>query len=215
MEALDKKLIVGFRTGADWEMSLKNTVHELLNIVGLELDEDENGYVESLSEALANLISAGVLLVDEIELPAKTRGRKMKLLQVTPKGREYLEKVGMTEAPKGRGGAKHLYYQRMIRDWYERKAHRAEIEATVGNTWVDVLVLKSDGTCVGIEIALSPQYEETNALNAQKSGIEHLIFVCEDENMLKQVQQRIASAMPKQIRLEPEFNLISDYSEKI
>ena len=150
-------------------------------------------------------------LVNELVIPTKKRGRKMKLLQINPKGRDYLRSLEIKREAKGRGGAKHLYYQNVIKDWYEARGFKAEIEASICGTCLYVLVIKSDGTRLGIEVAVSEQYEEINALKAIEAGIEVLIFVCENETVMKRIRHRIANAIPKQFRSKPEFKLVSDY----
>ncbi len=102
-------------------------------------------------------------LVYEVKLLKKGRGRDKVLLQVTPKGTEYLKRLGITLKRKGRGGVKHLYFQKMLKEWYELRGYTVEIEATVGDTCLDVLVIMKDGDRLGIEIALSEQYEDVNA----------------------------------------------------
>lgn len=155
------------------------------------------------------LIRAG--LADEVQLPTNRRGRRKKLLQIMPKGTVYLKAIGITQGPKGRGGVKHLYYQKVLKDWYETHGYTAEIEATVGDTCLDVLVIRKNGTRLGIEIALSENYETVNALKALGAGIERLLFICESETIMQRLQKRIDSAIQDQTQLRPGFKLISDY----
>lgn len=155
------------------------------------------------------LIRAG--LADEVQLPTNRRGRRKKLLQIMPKGTIYLRAIGITQGPKGRGGVKHLYYQKVLKGWYEAHGYTAEIEATVGDTCLDVLVIRRNGTRLGIEIALSENYEVVNALKALGAGIERLLFVCENETIKERLRQRISAAIGDQAKLRPGFKLISDY----
>ena len=133
------------------------------------------------SKSRVELIRAG--FAGEVELPSKRRGRRKKLLQVTPRGNEYLRALGVYVASKGRGGVKHLYYQKEIKEWYESRGFTAEIEARVGETTFDVLAIRDDGDRVGVEIALSSPYERTNAEKAVMSRVETVIFVCETDEM--------------------------------
>lgn len=150
-------------------------------------------------------------LADEVELPTNRRGRRKKLLQIMPKGTEYLKGLGITQGARGRGGVKHIYYQRMLRDWYQAHGYTAEIESTIGGTCLDVLVIRKDGTRLGIEIALSENYEAINALKALGAGIERLLFICESETVMQRLQKRIDSAMQNKTKLRPGFKMISDY----
>ena len=177
------------------------TMTALYNEVGL------SGYKGLKSKR--ELIRAG--LADEVELPTNRRGRKKKLLQIMPKGREYLKALGITQGPRGRGGVKHIYYQRMLRDWYQAHGYTAEIEATVGDTCLDVLIIRKDGTRLGIEIALSEQYEEVNAVKALGAGIERLLFVCESEKVMERIRRKVDSATQNQTKSRIGFKLVSDY----
>jgi DNA-binding MarR family transcriptional regulator len=180
---------------------------EPLTISELYKDQDLSGYKGNKTKQ--ELIRAG--LVEEISLPTNKRGRKKKLLQITPKGTEYLRSLGINQTGKGRGGAKHLYYQRMLCEYYEGLGNTVEIEATVGETCLDVLVIQEDGSRLGIEIALSEQYERINAEKALKTGIEHLLFVCESETMLEQLSRMVSTLPQKQFRTKYGVKLVNDF----
>ena len=147
----------------------------------------------------------------EVQLPTNRRGRRKTLLQVTPRGTEYLKSLGVVEVTKGRGGVRHLYYQRELLGWYKSRGYTTEIEATIGGTCLDLLVILKDGSRLGIELALSEQYEDVHALKALGAGIERLLFVCESKTVMEKVQRKVEAAMQNQNGLKPGFKLISDY----
>lgn len=150
-------------------------------------------------------------LAREVKLPKNRRGRSKVLLQITPKGTEYLKSLGIAMKRKGRGGVKHLYYQKVLKEWYELRGYTVEVEATVGDTSFDVLVIMKNGERLGIEIALSEQYEEVNARKAMQSGIERFMFVCETEEMMERLRRRLGSLIEKWPGSKPGFKLVSDY----
>ena len=150
-------------------------------------------------------------LAANVPLKTNRRGRQKKLLEITPKGNQYLQKMGITDNHKGRGGAKHIHYQNMLKDWYEKHGYTVIIEATVGNTCLDVLVIRKDGRRLGIEIALSEQYEIVNAQKAMEAGIEHLLFVCETQSMMDKLCRKLSSLLESWPGNKPGFKLISDY----
>lgn len=158
------------------------------------------------------LIRSG--LADEVELPTNRRGRKKKLLQITPRGTEYVKTLGIIESTKGRGGAKHIYYQKLLEDWYESRGYTVEVEAGIGSTCLDVLVILKDGARLGIEIALSVQYEYTNAVKALGSGIDRLLFVCESELIMEKLRCSIDPTFQNQKSLRVGYKLVTDYFEK-
>jgi len=150
-------------------------------------------------------------LVYEVELPTNRRGRRKKLLQITQRGTEYLRELGIKDIRKGRGGVKHLYYQKILKEWYQANGYVVEVEASVGDTCLDVLVIRKDGERLGIEIALSEQYEQTNARKAMQAGLEGFMFVCETKELMERLHQRLSSMIESWPGKKPGFKLINDY----
>jgi DNA-binding MarR family transcriptional regulator len=158
------------------------------------------------------LIRAG--LVEEVSLPANRRGRRKKLLQILPKGIEYLERLGIVHGSKGRGGVRHLYYQEMVRRWYENHGYTAEVEARIGSTSLDVLVIAKDGKRIGIELALSSEfYELVNAQKALESGLECILFLCETDEMIEKLRRLFGAKLGNWPDARIGFKLVTDYLE--
>ena len=89
-----------------------------LAMTALYQDAGLSGYKGNKSKT--ELVRAG--LASEVELPSNRRGRRKKLLQVTPRGNDYLRVLGVRVETKGRGGVKHLYYQKEIKNGTNRAA---------------------------------------------------------------------------------------------
>lgn len=157
------------------------------------------------------LIRAG--MVCEVSLPTNRRGRKKKLLQITPRGMEYLKGLGITGGPRGRGGVKHIWYQQAVKQWYEQHGYVVETEATVGGTCLDVLVILANSERLGIEIATSPQYEEVNMKKALAAGLERFLLLCETPQLLETLQKRLKSLMEIWPGNKPGLKLVSDYMD--
>ena len=173
----------------------------LYNELGFSGDKGFNSKLE--------LIRAG--LVFEVELPSYRRGRNKKLLEITPKGNQYLENLGIKSRNRGRGGAKHLYYQKLIKDWYKTRGYTVEIEAKISDTSFDVLAIDKRGNRIGVEIALSLQYEVINAEKALKSGVERFLVICETEALLSKLRWKIDALAERLPGVKPEYKLVSDY----
>ncbi len=106
---------------------------------------------------------------------------------------------------------KHLYYQRALKKFYEVCGYTVEVEETVGGTCLDVLVIMKDGERLGIEIALSGQYEKTNAQKAMRAGLERFMFVCETKELMDKLQGRLGSLIGNWPGNKPGFKLVSDF----
>ena len=152
-------------------------------------------------------------LACEVKLATNRRGRQKVLLQVTPRGLAYLNQLGVATGSRqhGRGGVRHRYYQNEVKQWYEKHGYVAEVEARVGNTSLDVLAICGDGTRIGIEIALSEQYEVVNALKAMGCGIERLLFVTESRAMIERLQHRIEAKLDAKHQGKVGYKVVEDY----
>lgn len=152
------------------------------------------------------------MMAMEVELPTKRRGRKKKMLQASERGERYLKELGVRGRDGGRGGARHLYYQRKLKEFYEERNYVVEVEAKVGDTYLDVLVI-TDAYRLGIEIACSEQYEHVNVMKALEAGIERLLVVCETEELKQRLERKITPLLEERPGPRPGFKLVSDYLE--
>lgn len=203
----EKSLFDNTGVSRDAENMLIWSYRKVLALTPLYKELGFSGYKGGKTKA--ELKRAG--LAREVKLPKNRRGRSKVLLQITPKGTEYLKSLGINLKRKGRGGVRHLYYQKVLKEWYELRGYTVEVEATVRDTCFDVLVIRKDGERLGIEIALSEQYEEVNARKAMQSGIERFMFVCETEEMMERLRRRLCSLIEKWPGNKPGFKLVRDY----
>lgn len=152
--------------------------------------------------------------VQQVKLPPVSRGRQPCLLEVTPKGVEYLKRIGITDRPRGRGGVKHRFYQEKLKSWYKQHNYIVELEVKVGNTSLDLLVIRANSTRIGIEIALSVAYEDINATKALGAGIERLLFIVESREMMDRLRRKVETVVEGDKRSRVGYKLVWDYMQK-
>jgi len=182
-----------------------------LNLTKLYTELGMSGY--TAGKCKKELIRLG--LVAEVKLPANRRGRRKSLLQILPRGKAYLDHLGITSGPKcrGRGGVRHLHYQKKIKDFYEARNFTVEVESPLGNVTLDLLVIDRDGSRLGLQIVLTTERTEAeNAAKALGAGIEKLLFVVETKSMMDNLRSRIeATIQDDNQRAKIGYKLVSDY----
>ena len=179
------------------------------SITELYADTGLSGYKGDKSKKA--LLRAG--FAREVEVPTNRRGRRKKLLEVAPKGNEYLKSLGVDVKAKGRGGAVHRFFQEMVKEWYEGHGRSVEIEATVGDTAFDVLAIDENGKRTGIEIACSAQYEDVNLKKALASGVEDVVFVCETKDIRDRLRNMLGALGSRSDGPRVKLKLVSEYEK--
>ena len=139
------------------------------------------------------LIRSGYAL--EVRMPVNRHGRPPEFLEVTPRGRAYLERIGEAGSQRsgGRGGVLHRRCVEEIRRQCEGRGHTVRIEAQLGAVYMDVLEICNDGTRVAFQVVMSTEaFEGKGAREALEAGIEELVFVVEDEVVMERLRSRVA-----------------------
>ena len=126
-----------------------------------------------------------------------------------------MDRLGVTSGPKyrGRGGVRHLHYQKELKDFYESRNFTVEVESHLGNVTLDLFVIDSDGSRLGLQIMLTTERTEAeNAAKALGAGIEKLLFVVETKSMMDNLRSRIeATIQDDNQRMKIGYKLVGDY----
>lgn len=158
------------------------------------------------------LIRSGYAL--EVRMPVNRHGRPPEFLEVTPRGNAYLERIGEAGSQRsgGRGGVLHRRCVEEIRRQCEGRGHTVRIEAQLGAVYMDVLEICNDGTRVAFQVVMSTEaFEGKGAREALEAGIEELVFVVEDEVVMKRLRSRIESVIKGERRSRVKYELVSSY----
>ena len=86
-------------------------------------------------------------------------------------------------------------------------------QGMLGDTYLDVLVIHPSGYRVGFEVALSPQYEIVNLEKAIRAGLEHIIVVSPEKEILEKIRAKAKPLLEENPNIKVEFRLIDKYLE--
>ena len=165
----------------------------------------------ALKLAREGLVRKG--LVKEVVITTGKRGGQPKLLEVTEKGWKLLEERGVEKPAilNARGGLEHLFWQRTIADWFGKRGAKAEIERRHGQGYVDVMVTSRDGTCIAVEVALSPEHQYQNVRVDLDGGCDRVILACRDRHVMEVLRRGLRARFRKNEWQKVRFVLVSDF----
>jgi len=155
------------------------------------------------NKAKNELVEHGVV----IERNVRTQNGKRKLLQLTDKGRSYIEEELDTEVEqKGRGGVVHRYWQKRIKETFEKRGWTAKREMFDADVYVNM-----GNTELVVEVAMGDNQRELDHVKKHlETGFDAVWIVCRNQDVLEGLKQRL-----KENNLEDErivFRLFRDFN---
>jgi DNA-binding MarR family transcriptional regulator len=153
------------------------------------------------NKAKDDLLDSGVV----IERTVSTGDGRLKLLELTEKGRTYLENQDTEIEHEGRGGIIHRYWQHRIKDRFEQAGWTAEIEVFDADIYVHL-----DTVELAVEVAMGDNVREIEHVEKHLSkDFEVWIACCSPE-----VCEKIRAELEKKdldtngVRIELVQNLV-------
>jgi DNA-binding MarR family transcriptional regulator len=136
------------------------------------------------NKAKNELVEHGVV----IERHVRTQDGKRKLLQLTDKGRNYIEEeLDIDVEQKGRGGVVHRYWQKRVKEAFEKRGWTAKREMFDADVYVNL----NDSELV-IEVAMGNNQREIDHLKKHlDSEFDAVWIVCRNQDVLEGLKQRI------------------------
>jgi DNA-binding MarR family transcriptional regulator len=156
------------------------------------------------NKAKNKLVNQGVVVEREVK-----NGENRKLLQLTEKGRDYVEEgTELDSAHAGRGGIIHRYWQHRIRDAFEEAGWHAFIEKFDADVYVNM-----GSTELAVEVTMGDNPREIQHVEKHLDK-EFLVWIaCRTQ----EIQERLEQRMEKQ-GLEIDrvvFRLFRDFSKEL
>lgn len=134
----------------------------------------------------------------EVEINTGGRGGRLKIAELTPKGREYLEKQGKKIIRHGKGSLEHQFWQDRIRRMLETRGWRAAIEKRIGNAQIDVFAEIHGFGRLAVEISLTTEEHQIESIRKDlESEINWLIVTSNSMDVLNSLDQKCANMMSK------------------
>ncbi|MDY6778057.1 MAG: ATP-binding protein [Candidatus Nanohaloarchaea archaeon] len=135
------------------------------------------------NQAKNELVEGG--FVEERQVTA-VRGR-MKLLELTDKGRGVLEEEGADVSGAGRGGIVHRYWQHRIQEALETWGWAVELEVADAD-----LGAERDGASVAVEVSMeNVEREVDHAKQRLRDGFDGVVVVGRNESVRDGLMQRV------------------------
>ena len=128
--------------------------------------------------------------VYEVEINTGGRGGRLKIAELTPKGREYLEKQGKKIIRHGKGSVEHQFWQDRIKRMLEARKWQACIEKRMGKASIDVYGEIRGFGRMAIEISLTTEEHQIESIRKDlESEINWLVVASNDTDVLEIVRR--------------------------
>lgn len=135
------------------------------------------------NKAKNELVEQGIVIEREI----KTLDGRPKLLQLTEKGREYIEEeLDLDTTQQGRGGIIHQYWQHQIKEAFEATGWTASIEKHDADVYVDMGNME-----LAVEVAMGDNPREIEHVEKHLDQGFTVWVVCRNEKIQKGLKQRL------------------------
>ena len=151
--------------------------------------------------------------VIEEEIKAGGQGGRPKILEATEKGNGHLLLNGHEPNGKnGKGGLKHRYWQKKIKEYFEEWGCKAQVELFIGKKSVDVAVFCPNKKTIAVEIAMSPYYEIENIKKDLKFGFDEIIVACRDCKTKKLIEKACQKSFGREIPGKVRFCTLKQFN---
>jgi len=155
------------------------------------------------NKAKNELVEHGVV----IERNVRTQDGKRKLLELTDKGRSYIgEELDTEVEQKGRGGVVHRYWQKRVKEAFEKGGWTAKREMFDADVYVNM-----GNTELVVEVAMGDNQRELDHVKKHlETGFDAVWIVCRNQDVLEGLKQRM-----KENNLEDErivFRLFRNFN---
>lgn len=167
------------------------------------------------NRAKLELLKSGHVRAVSIHL--KQRGGNPIILDLTLKGRKYLEEKGHTVSANEKGGAEHRFWQHKIREVLRSFGCKVSVEVFIGKRSVDLVSVCPNRKAVAIEIAMNPFYEITNIRKDLGLGFDDILIACRDNAVMESVKRTVKGLICSDDRQKIRFIRVSDFldSERV
>jgi DNA-binding PadR family transcriptional regulator len=155
------------------------------------------------NKAKNQLVENGVV----VERQVRSQQGKRKLLQITDKGRDYIEdNLDLEAKQRGRGGVVHRYWQHRIKEVFEEAGWDVFLEKFDADVYVNM-----GNTELAVEVAMGDKPREIQHVEKHLDRFDTVWITARNQDILDGLQQRI-----KENRLDTDsvaFRLVRDFND--
>lgn len=134
------------------------------------------------------------LLEEELikEKKAKLKKGRMKLFELTDRGEDYLQEMGVELERSGRGGVVHRYWQHRVSERLEADGLNPVVEKSHADVFVNI-----DGDAVAIEIAMGRNEREVEHVSDRfEQGFDRVITLCRNRSVKGFIEEKLEDIDP-------------------
>lgn len=166
-----------------------------------------------LSNCKGNKIMKGLYhkgFIKKIQLQTGQRGRQRVIVEVTEKAKGYLDSEGIKIQSKGKGGSIHQFWQKKIKDFYEKMGQEAVIEPNQSGANTDVLVFTKEGKRMAVEVALSAK-NQVNNIQRDLQYFDKVLIAAETKTLKEEIQSEAREVLNTADMLRVSYCLLKEY----
>jgi hypothetical protein len=157
-------------------------VTERYSRLGMSRDMGNKAKAELIAKCYAN----------EAEIKNGNRGGRVKVLEPSERGCEWLEARWYTVGHKCRGGLEHRFWQHKAKEFFESLDCRVTLEVGIGNHSVDAIAIAPDKGAIAIEIVMSQKPEQLECIRKNFGlGFIQIIVACKDKDVQEWMQNAL------------------------
>jgi len=134
----------------------------------------------------------------EVEINTGGRGGRLKIAELTPRGRAFAETIGKKVKRHGKGSLEHQFWQDRIRRMLEARGWRASIEKRMGNAQLDVFAEIHGHGRLAVEVTLTTEEHQFESIRKDlESEIDWLIVASNSQEVLQSLDYKCANLLSK------------------
>jgi DNA-binding MarR family transcriptional regulator len=154
------------------------------------------------NKAKNELVDAGTV----VERHVRSQRGKRKLLQLTEKGRDYVEDhLDLDSKQRGRGGIMHRYWQHRIMEAFEEAGWTAELEVFDADVYVNM-----GNTELVVEVAMGDNPREIQHVEKHLERFDTVWITTRNQEILEGLKERVEENGSDQDRVV--FRLVRDFN---
>ena len=148
--------------------------------------------------------------IKKVQVQTGQRGRQKVIVEVTEKGKEYLNAAGIKIQSKGKGGPLHRYWQKKIKEFYEKRGQEAIIEPNHDGVNTDVLVFTKEGKRMAVEVALSSK-NQVNNIQRDLKLFDRILMASETQKLKEKIYAEARKVLSKDDTARVSYCLLKEF----
>jgi len=116
---------------------------------------------------------------------------RIRYLEVTEKGKEYLRQKGFDVPPRREGGPEHEYWKHRVADYFKQKGYQIELEKPIGDGKTVDIVISNDGREVAVEIETGKSDAVENIRKGLEARFDKIFCIAISTHIQSQIEQEL------------------------